>query len=279
MKKIYISADIEGVQGIVDPRQCSSGHPWFELGKKLWIGDINAAVEGALIGGAEAVVVNEAHAEMNYIDPERLHPKASLISGYVKIDNQMEGLDPTFTGVFMLGHARAGTLKGVLAHTYVMREVIEFRINGQPIGEFGLSALWAAYHRVPVLLAVGDKAYCEEASLFVPGIETAVVKEGLSQFAAHHQPLENARKLIQEAAELATRRNDQIAPLTLPEHFKMEIQFVLPQAADICSFVPTVERLDGRTVAFESDDYRKLQHARIVCTNLALSISRTQFGS
>ncbi len=251
MKKIYISADFEGVQGIVDPRQCSSGHPWFELGKRLWIGEINAAVEGAFLGGAEQVLVNEAHAEMNYIDPERLHPRASLISGYVKIDNQMEGLDSSFVGAFILGHARAGAPKGVLAHTYVMRDVIDIRLNGDSIGEFGMSALWAAYHGVPVLLAVGDKSFCEEASAVVPGIATAVVKEGLSQFSARHLPMQEARKLVLENAKSAVGRSGQVAPQELPEHFRMEIEFVLPQAADLCAFVPSVERIDGRTIAFE----------------------------
>lgn len=279
MKKIYISADFEGVQGVVDPRQCFPGHPGFEMGKRLWMGEINAAVEGAFIGGADEVVVNEAHAEMNYIDPERLHPKASLISGYVKIDNQMEGIDSSFAGAFILGHAQAGTGRGVLAHTYVMREIINIRLNDNPIGEFGLSALWAAYHGVPVLLAIGDVAYCEEARSFAPGIETVVVKEGLAQFTAHHLPMIEARKRVQETAARATEHSSQVAPLQSPGQFCMEIEFVLPQAADLCSFVPTVERVNGRTIRFQSEDYRKIQHVRIVCSNLALAVSRSNFGA
>ena len=277
MKKVYISADFEGVTGIVDPRQCSSSHPWFEYGRRLWTREINAVVEGALAGKAQEVVVNEAHAEMNYLDLERLHPKASLISGYLKADNQMHGLDETFAGAIILGHAQAGTAQAVLAHTYVMREVVEIRINGEPMGEFGMSALWAACYRVPVILAVGDDRYCDEARRMVPGIETVVVKKGLAAYSAHHLPLEEAHRQVREAAQRAVERSAEIQPIVLPDHYRMEIEFVLPQAADLCAFIPTVERIDGRTVAFEAQDYQKLQQVRIVCTNLALTVARTYF--
>jgi D-amino peptidase len=277
MKKIFISADFEGAVGVVDPRQCFPGHPWFETARRLWTSQINAVVDGALDAGADEVLVNEAHAEMNYLDMERLHPRAGLVSGYVKIDNQMHGLDSSFAGAIVLGHAQAGTRNGVLAHTYVMRDVVEIRLNGSPIGEFGLSCLWAAYYRVPVILAVGDDQYGEEACRTIPGIEIAVVKRGLSAYSAHHLPLEQADRLVREAASRAVAGCDLLRPPALPEHFRMEIEFVLPQAADLCAFIPTVERVDGRTIAFESDDYRALQQVRIVCTNLALTVARTYF--
>lgn len=277
MKKIFISADFEGAVGVVDPRQCFPGHPWFETGRRLWTSQINAVIDGALSAGADEVLVNEAHAEMNYLDMERLHPRASLVSGYVKVDNQMHGLDSSFAGAILLGHAQAGTRNGVLAHTYVMREVVEIRLNGSPIGEFGLSSLWAAYHRVPVILAVGDDQFSEEACRTIPGIETAIVKHGISAYTALHLPLEQANRLANAAAARAVARCDQIQPPALPGHFRMEIEFVLPQAADLCAFIPTVKRVDGRTVAFESDDYRALQQVRIVCTNLALTVAKTYF--
>jgi D-amino peptidase len=277
MKKIFISADFEGASGVVDPRQCSQGHPWFDSGRRMWTSQINAVVEGALSAGAEEVLVNEAHAQMNYLDMERLHPCASLVSGYVKVDNQMHGLDSSFAGAILLGHAQAGTRNGVLAHTYVMREVVEIRLNGSPIGEFGLSSLWAAYHHVPVILAVGDDRYCEEARRAIPGIETAVVKVGVSAYAAQHLPLEQANRLAHAAAARAVAGCDQLLAPALPGHFRMEIEFVLPQAADLCAFIPTVERVDGRTIVFEAEDYRALQQVRIVCTNLALSVASTYF--
>ncbi|MEA4909257.1 MAG: M55 family metallopeptidase [Anaerolineaceae bacterium] len=277
-KRILISADFEGVSGIVGPRQCipSSGDA-FQTARGLWMGEINAAVEGALDGGADEVVVNEAHAQMNYLDPERLHPRASFISGYVKTDNQVEGLQNGAAGVIYMGHARAGTRDGNLAHTYMLRELIEIRLNGEPIGEFGLNALWAAYHRTPVLLAVGDDKLAKEAQVLLPDIETVVVKTGLSQFSAHCLPVGQAREMIRAAAKSAVEKCAQRKALKIPSFLVMEIDFTLPEAARLCAFVPGVERIGGRTVLFRSNDYRQLQQLRVVCTNLALAVTNAHF--
>ncbi|MBA7581027.1 D-aminopeptidase [subsurface metagenome] len=188
--KLYVSADFEGVCGVVDRNQCFPGNADFDRTRRLWVEEINAIVEGAVSAGVSEVVVNEAHASMNYMLPELLHPKASFISGYVKIDNQMEGLDESYCGAVIMGHARAGTAMGVLNHTYVMRDVVEIRLNGEPIGELGLNMLWAAYLGTPVILVIGDDKAVQEAKTLVPAIETAVVKKGLSQFTAHNLPIE-----------------------------------------------------------------------------------------
>lgn len=275
--KIYISADFEGACGIVEVKQCFPGNPDFERARERWITDINAVIEGALAGGATEVVVNEAHAAMNYLIPEKLHPKASYIMGYVKTDNQMEGLNGSFAGAVYMGHAMAGTTNGVLNHTYILRDVIQLRLNGKPIGEMGLNAYWAGYHGVPLILVVGDDKLAEEAKALIPEIETAVVKRGLSQFTAYNLPLEEARKVIRTVAEQAVRRADKIAPLPTLGSYSLEIDFSLSEIAHLASFIPGVERVGARTVRFSSPDYRQVQHVRIVCTNLALAVVRQHF--
>lgn len=277
--KIYISADFEGATGIVDRHQCFPGNAAFEWARKVWIQQINAIVEGAKVGGCQEFLVNEAHAGMNYILPELLHPEAAFISGYVKIDNQMQGLDRSFIGAIIMGHAKAGTQAGVLNHTYVMRDLVDVRLNGETVGELGLNMLWAAYLGVPVILVIGDDEAAQEALEVNPKIETAVVKYGLSQFTAHHLPLERANQLIRDAAERSVHKATQgaIPPVKLPDNFEMEIDFSLSEIAHLCSFIPSIERVSGRTVRFSSSDYREVQHLRIICSNLALATIQTHY--
>lgn len=275
--KIFISADFEGVCGVVESRQCFPGNLDFNRTRRLWVEEINAIVEGAMLAGATEFVVNEAHGAMNYLLPDILHPKASFISGYVKLDNQMEGLDNTFAGAIIMGHARAGTAEGVLNHTYVMRDVVELRLNDEPIGELGLNAYWASYFGIPLILVIGDDKAAKEAKALIPEIETAVVKYGLSQFTAHNLPLETARNVIRESSKKAVARIRKIPPLKMLESFSLEIEFSLSEIAHLCSFIPGVERINSRTVRFSSNDYRQIQHVRIVCTNLALAIVRAHF--
>lgn len=277
--KLLISADFEGVSGVVTRQQCHPGNPEFEWARRLWIRQINAIVDGALEAGAGQVVVNEAHSAMSYLIPDLLHPQASFITGYVKTDNQMEGLDESFTGAVFMGHAKAGTANAVLNHNYVMRDVLEMRLNGEPIGELGLNAYWAAYHGVPLIMVAGDDFTASEAKALIPEIEAAVVKRGLSQFSAHHLPVEEANRLLRETAARALRRAaaGEIPPVELPATLALEIDFSVSEIAHVCSFIPGVERVDGRTVRYETTDYREMQHVRIVCTNLALATVRAHF--
>ena len=275
--KLFISADFEGVRGIVDRNQCFPGSPDFERARRLWVEEINCIVATALEAGATEVLVNEAHAAMNYLPAELLHPRASWISGYVKQDNQMEGLDESYTGAILMGHAMAGTASGVLNHTYVMRDVVEIRLGGQPIGELGLNAYWAAYLGVPVILVVGDEASVQEIRKLNPQVETAVLKYGISQFCARNLPADTAGEILRSSTKRAVERIGEITPLAVPDSLIMEIDFSLSEIAHLCSFVPGVEQLSGRTIRFSARDYRELQHIRIVCTNLTLAVVRAHF--
>lgn len=275
--RVYISADFEGVCGVVDRHQCFPGNSEFERTRRLWVEEINAIIEGALSAGVKECVVNEAHAAMNYLLPEMLHPSASFISGYVKADNQMEGLDRDFAGAILMGHAKAGTAHGVLNHTYVMRDVVDIRLNGDPIGELGLNSYWASYLGVPVILVAGDDKSADEAKALIPSVETAVVKKGLSQFTAYNLPVQTARQILRESSERAVKRRDEIHPLKLPDSFEMEIDFSLSEIAHLCSYIPGVEKKGPRTIGYASNDYRQVQHVRIVCTNLALAVVKAHF--
>lgn len=277
--KIYISADFEGVSGVVSSKQTFPGQGDFEWTCGLWIRQINEIVEGSLEAGAISVVVNEAHASMNYMRPDQLHPKASYISGYVKPQNQMEGLDSTFSGAVIMGHAKAGSANGTLNHSYVMRDIFDISMNGNSIGEFGMNAMWAAYHGVPVIMVVGDNHFAEEAKAYSSDIETAIIKTGISQFTAHHLSLQEANAIIRETAKCAVMKasSGEITVPTLPESFTLEITFSLSEIAHICSYIPGVERVDGRSIRFESKDFRDTQKVRIVCSNLALAQIRNHF--
>jgi D-amino peptidase len=92
-----------------------------------------------------------------------------------------------------------------MAHTYT-GSIFSLEINGRSLGEIGVDAAIAGHYNVPVILLTGDRAACEEARDLISGIETVVVKEGISRSAAVCLQPAYARKLIEEAAERAVRR-------------------------------------------------------------------------
>src|SRR5882724_12646729 len=62
-KKVFMITDMEGVDGIFNSElQCNPlQSPRFEDSRKLLTGEINAAVDGLLEGGATEVVVWDGH--------------------------------------------------------------------------------------------------------------------------------------------------------------------------------------------------------------------------
>ncbi|MEM2936786.1 MAG: M55 family metallopeptidase [Candidatus Bathyarchaeia archaeon] len=74
--KVYVLTDIEGVSCVTrEEQQKPEGGGEYEEAKLLLTRDVNAAVEGALKGGATQVMVNDGHgARGGYnLIPEELH--------------------------------------------------------------------------------------------------------------------------------------------------------------------------------------------------------------
>ena len=59
--RIYISADMEGITGLVDRDDVQPGGRDYERGRRMMALDVNAAVAGAVAAGASDVLVNDAH--------------------------------------------------------------------------------------------------------------------------------------------------------------------------------------------------------------------------
>src|SRR6185503_19923173 len=91
--KILISCDMEGISGIVDWEQVTPGQDEWKRGRKLMMGDVNAAINGAFVGGAEAATVSDAHWHARTLELEELDPRARLHSGTPSPFSMVQGID------------------------------------------------------------------------------------------------------------------------------------------------------------------------------------------
>src|SRR3954471_24055981 len=102
-KTIFLITDAEGVGGVCRQDQTEPKDP--EL-RQLLTGEINAAVDGFLAGGATEVVVWDGHDGSQTLSITTIHPKAKLIMGDLP-SNYL--LDRGFSAMSFVGqHARAG---------------------------------------------------------------------------------------------------------------------------------------------------------------------------
>lgn len=270
--RVYISVDMEGVAGVVHEHQTDPTDPRhaaeYARSCRFMTGEANAAIEGALAAGATSVCVNDSHWLMRNLMADELHEAAELISGGPKSLSMVEGIDGGFDAAMFIGyHGRAGTWTSVIDHTYTDR-IHEVRVNGAPVGELGLNAGLAGCFDVPVALASGDDTLAAEARLLLgEGIETVVVKEALSRYAAKSLSPAEARRRIRAGAERALARPH--APFTFSTPVTIETEYSLSVHADMAELVPGSERTGGRTVRFRHDDYRQAFRAWRAMYNLA----------
>lgn len=268
---VYISIDMEGVAGVATREQCARGADDYAAGRRLMGGEANAAIDGAFRGGAERVVVNDAHGDMANLVPDRLDPRAELIIGSPKVGlSMMEGIDNAdFAVALLVGyHAGAGVERAVLAHTYSSSHLYDVRLNGRSVTETELNALVAGEHGVPIGLVTGDDAICALAEERLVGVRTVTVKRGHSYTVAASMHPQEACAAIAEAAEQAVAGAAALEPQEVDGPFTVEVDLVDLRRAELCSLAPGVER-QGRTIRFTSERYIEAYRCLLACTYLA----------
>ncbi|MFI6457162.1 M55 family metallopeptidase [Streptosporangium amethystogenes] len=252
--KVLISVDMEGIAGIVQPAETTPERHDYERGRRLMTAEANAVVEGLLDAEPAAeVLVADAHGSYRNILPEELDRRARLIRGKPRELGMLAGLQAGAQVAMFVGyHARAGAGGAVLAHT-IADAILDVRINGASHGEIGINTLLAGSYGVPVVLAGGDAAACEEFSALVPRGVTVPVKRGLGQHAADTLHPQEAQDRLRQGAGQAIRLRADHRPMSVPRLLDIEVDLHQPRSADLAALIPGVTRT-GRTVAFNAEN-------------------------
>ncbi|WP_330280901.1 M55 family metallopeptidase [Streptomyces sp. NBC_00588] len=246
--RIYISADMEGVTGLVDAEDVQPGGRDYERGRLMMAEDVNAAVRGAVAAGATDITVNDAHGPMRNILPESLHPAARLIRGKPKHMGMLEGLTPEHDAMICVGyHSRAGAL-GVLSHSFMGHEIEDMWLDGRPVGEIGLAHATAAAIGVALTVLTGDDCACTEMTEWDASVSTVAVKYARNRFAAELRPAEEARAAIEKAvaASLSAPPKPSTAVATAPS--TLAVRWQSASVASTLLGIPGVTAADSRTV-------------------------------
>jgi D-amino peptidase len=252
MKKIYISSDFEGINGVVNAKQITSiGGLAYEKAREQLHRELNAVFQGLFSAGVSQITVNDAHNTMDNIIFSEIPDNITLISGKPKPISMMYGLDNTYDGVFFIGyHVKAGSDNGVLAHTFNLK-FKEVFLNGNPVSEAQLNAVYSAQHNVPVLFASGDDFFCEEIKKDIGDITTVTTKNAISKTAAvcrrNDELLDELKNTAKSAVSTTGVIYDKLKPpYTLKIESKKAFCFDCPDNAKF---------LNDREIEFKSDDY------------------------
>lgn len=255
--KIYIVCDLEGTAGVYDHvQQCRPEGRYFEQARRLATLELNAAVEGALEGGATEIFAWDGHGvSPGAIDIELLHPACKLVMNTG--DGGPEAFDASFDGVFILGmHGMYGAKDGVLAHSFWPGGNTMW-INGLPAGEIGAVAHGFGRLGVPFLMIAGDHAAIDEARQLVPDVQSALVKWGITDKGFKDGFVnrglvslspEQARSEIKAAAKRATADIGRAKPFTYTAPYVLRTTYRTKEEADQAAQQPSTTRIDDLTV-------------------------------
>ncbi|MFJ8758430.1 M55 family metallopeptidase [Streptomyces cyaneofuscatus] len=276
--KILISADMEGATGVTWPADVLPGTPQWERCRPMFTSDVNAAALGFYDGGADEVLINEAHWSMRNLLLEQLDDRVQMLTGRHKSLSMVEGIQHgDVDAVAFVGyHTGAGT-EGVLAHTYLANSITGVWLNGARASEGLLNAQVAAEYGVPVVLVTGDDLTCVDAQGYAPEARKVAVKDYVSRYAAVcRTPARTAadiRTAARDATALAVRRT----PVT-GGTFTVELEFDAEHLAAAATVVPGVAPSGERRVAYTSATmYEGIRTFKAVTTIVSAAVEE-QYG-
>lgn len=271
--KVYISADIEGITGLVSWSQCSrpDGKSFdYAFARRMITHDVNSAIRGARLAGATQVIVKDSHGNSKNLLIEDLEPGVELISGHGSgTDGMMMGIDETFDAAMLVGyHAMAGTTGGIMEHT-ITGGVHHLWVNGIETGEMGLCAGVAGRYGVPLVMVSSDAAGCREAECLVPGVITTATKEGYGRYMGRLLHPSETGPAIEQAAHDGIVNIPAIKPHLFEEPTHIKVEFNRAEEADMCARMIGIARADGYSVEATYPTYKEAH--RVVWNLMALS--------
>lgn len=250
-RRVFMITDAEGVAGVCRQEQTD---PKDSEMRQLLTGEINAAVQGFIDGGATEVWVWDGHAGSETLSALTIDPRAKLIMGALGPSMLLER---GFAAVAFVGqHGRANSPGGVMAHSYSSLGIQLMLMNGKPVGEVETRTALAGWFGIPVTFLSGDQVAAEQLRAIVPNAETAVVKEGLSNYACISLSAEAARRLIRERAAASMKKASEVKPYKLDGPVTIQIEYTSRHAlGPDAPLRPGAEVLDARTIRFSGKTF------------------------
>jgi D-amino peptidase len=253
--KIYISADMEGVVGVVTNEQLGPQGFEYQRFREFMTEEVNAAIEGALAGGASEIVVSDSHGNGQNLLIEKLPKNVLIVRAWPRPLSMMEGIDSSFAGAIFIGyHSATSSMAGVRAHTISSARLADVKLNNSSVSEAAINAAIAGHFDVPIIMISGDNVVVQETRALLGDVEGAVVKTALGFHSAQTITPEASYQMIREKARRAMNRLKSFKPYKLTSPITLEVRFKNYRPSEVLSYLSIVERSDSHSIKFIGKD-------------------------
>jgi D-amino peptidase len=253
--KVYISADMEGVTGVVTAEQLGPTGFEYQRFREIMTAEVLAAIAGAREAGATEFVISDSHGNGQNLLIDRLPVDVTIVRSFPRPLMMMQGIDSTFSAAVFIGyHSSTTNPAGVRAHTISSALLTSVTLNGVPMSEAGINAAIAAHYGVPVVMISGDDAIIAEAQQMLGPIEGAIVKRAISFHSAATLTPEAGQALIRQRAKNGVTRRGELKAKPDQRPVTLEVSFKNYRPVELLAYLPGVQRISAHTIRFVGRD-------------------------
>jgi len=255
--RFYISADIEGISGVVSREHTRPGGFEYEAARDWMTQSTLTVAQAAHAAGATEVIVSDSHGNGQNIRMEALPDYVQLVRSWPRPLGMMQGIEiGRFDGCFLIGyHAGATNPNGVLSHTMSSEFIHEIRLNGAVASEAVISAALAGAHGVPVLMVASDDVgVMETKALLGDHLAGAVLKQAYGSYSALNPSLPVSLSRLRAATAEAVALVGRAEPYRIDGPVDLDIVLRTRFVAEWLSYLPEVERFDAYTIRYRAAD-------------------------
>src|SRR5436190_2736927 len=268
-RKIFISVDMEGITGVVEPAQLGPEGFEYQRAREWMTAEVNAAILGARDAGPADIVVCDSHGNGQSVLIDRLPDDVQIVRGFPRPLEMMQGVDASFAAALFVGyHASEWTVDAVRGHTISSARLLGVRLNGMEVSEGIYNAALAGHFGVPIAFISGDRLAVTQLQKIAPAAEGAIVKEPYGYHSAQTVTPARGQALIRDGVKRAMAKLGTMPPYRVRAPIDLEVGFKLTLDAERASYVPGLVRSDAHNVKGTFPDMIQITKLLQVVANL-----------
>jgi D-amino peptidase len=268
-RKVFISVDMEGITGVVQPSQLGPDGFEYQRAREWMTGETNAAIAGIRESGPADIVVCDSHGNGQSVLIDKLPDDVRIVRGFPRPLEMMQGIDDTFAAAVFIGYHGSEWAEGaVRSHTISSARLLGIKLNGMEVSEGIFNAAVAGQFGVPIAFISGDRLAVTQLQKVIPGAEGAIVKEPYGYHSAMSVTPARGQALIREGVARAMGKLASMRPYRVTTPIELEVGFKLTLDAERASFVPGLARSDAHNVKGSFKDMVEISKLVQVLTSL-----------
>jgi D-amino peptidase len=270
-RKIFISVDMEGITGVVQPAQLGPDGFEYQRAREWMTAEVNAAIQGARDAGPADIVVCDSHGNGQSVLIDKLPDDVQIVRGFPRPLEMMQGVDASFAAALFIGyHASEWTADAVRGHTISSARLLGVKLNGMEVSEGIYNAALAGQFGVPIAFISGDRLAVSQLQKVVPGAEGAIVKEPFGYHSAQTVTPARGQALIRDGVKRAMAKLGTLQPYRVKTPIDLEVGFKLTIDAERAAFIPGLARSDAHSVKGTFSDMVQITKLLQVVTSLQM---------